>query len=194
MTLDIDALPRPPRARRFTREEFHRMSAEGYFDHQRVELLDGEIIEMAPQNEPHVGMISHLIRIVTPALPADLELRCQAPLSIGNSDPEPDIAIVRLPRPAGTAPQTAALVIEVADSSLAIDRKKSNLYASANIPEYWIINLPEHHVERFRQPQNDPAAPFGARYASVSRSTPKDALELSAIPALRIPLAVLFPE
>jgi Uma2 family endonuclease len=194
MTLDIDALPRPPRARRFTRAEFHRMSAEGYFENQRVELLDGEIIEIAPQNEPHVGVISQLIRIMTPALPADLELRCQAPLSIGNSDPEPDIAIIRLPKPVGTAPQTATLVVEVADSSLAIDRKKANLYASAGIPEYWIINLLEHHIERFTQPQPDPAAPFGARYTSISRSAPKEVLEVLAIPALRISLAILFPE
>ena len=80
------------------------MAADGFFDNQRVELLDGEVIEMAPQNEPHVGAISRLIRILTPMLPVDFELRCQAPLSIGDSEPEPDIAIIALPKADEGAP------------------------------------------------------------------------------------------
>ncbi|HUO10430.1 MAG TPA: Uma2 family endonuclease [Phycisphaerae bacterium] len=182
----------PPRSRRFTRDEYHRMAAEGFFQNQHVELIDGEVIEMAPQNEPHVEMISRLIRLLAPTLPTGFELRCQAPLSIGNSEPEPDIAIIKLPKPKDTAPTTAALVIEVADSSLPIDRKKAHLYASAQIPEYWLLNLIDRRLERFLDPLTDPASPFAAAYASATALGLKDSIQPTAFPLAPLPVGKLF--
>jgi Uma2 family endonuclease len=182
----------PPRTRRFTRDEYHRMADEGFFQNQHVELIDGEIIEMAPQNEPHVDAISRLIRLLAPTLPAGYEIRCQAPLAIGDSDPEPDIAIIKLPKPKDSAPATAALVVEVADSSLAIDRRKAHLYASAQVSEYWIVNLVDRVVERFVDPVRDASAPFAASYVQTSRLMPGDSLSTRAVQLAPIPIAELF--
>src|SRR5258708_6047749 len=100
-----------PRIRRYTRDEYHKMADLGFFENQRVELLDGEVVEMPPQHEPHARAIMQLIEVFATQLKPPFKLRCQMPLSIGNSEPEPDIAIVALPLPKDTAPHVAALVI-----------------------------------------------------------------------------------
>jgi Uma2 family endonuclease len=169
-----------------------RLAAEGLFDNQRVERIDGEIIEMTAQNEPHIDMISRLLRLLIPQIPTTHQLRCQAGLTIGNSDPEPDFAIITLPKPAQGAPTTPPLVIEVADSSLALDRKKADLYASAAIPEYWIINLQSRQIERYTDPQPDLAAPFAASYTTLYRPTAKDVLAIAAIFPTALPVSAVF--
>ena len=185
-------LPHPPRLRKYSPAEYHQMAADGFFQNQRVELIDGDVIEMSPQNEPHARTLSRISRLLTLALPAGFELRCQMPLALGKSEPEPDIAIVSLPLPTASAPTTAALVIEVADTSLAIDRKKSHLYASAQIPEYWLINLLSRTLERSTASTPDPAAPFSAKYATLTHHSPGDSLTPLALPIPPLALAAIF--
>ena len=152
------------------------MAELGYFDSQRVELIDGEILVMAPQNAPHSSTLTDLTQIFAEALPRKngWAVRVQMPLCVSeDSDPEPDLAIVER-RPAkgvwkkrsgfGGHPYTANLVIEVADSSTSRDRKKIGLYASAAIPEYWIVDVAKKQVTVYTEPVRASEKEFGADY------------------------------
>jgi Uma2 family endonuclease len=186
------AQPHPPRIRRFTRQEYYRMADQGYFINQRVERLDGEIIEMSPQHEPHARAIMQLNEFFTRQLKPPHKLRCQMPLAIGNSDPEPDIAIVPLPMPSEGAPTSAALIVEVADSSLLLDRKKANLYASANVPEYWIVNLLDKTLELHLDPAPDLNSSTGAKYRTISSLEKSRSIQPQSIPTSPLQIATLF--
>ena len=125
-----------------------------------IELIDGEIVtHMSPQKSPHAIVIDLVVEAVDRAFGAGFYSREQQPLRLGlRSLPEPDIAIVRgSPRDYLEGhPLTAELVIEVAETSLAIDRgRKLRLYAREGIAEYWIVNLTEDCVEVYRQPADE---------------------------------------
>jgi Uma2 family endonuclease len=122
-----------------------------------IELIDGEIItQMSPQKSPHVTTISLVDDALRKAFGQGFVFRIQGPLRLGlNSLPEPDVAVVLgAPRDyLDNHPHTAELVVEVADSSLFIDRgRKLRLYAREGIREYWIINLADDCVEVRSQP------------------------------------------
>ena len=125
-----------------------------------IELIDGEIItHMSPQKSPHSIVIDLVVEAVDRAFGAGYYSREQQPLRLGGrSMPEPDVAVVRgSPRDylAGH-PRAAEFVVEVADSSLAIDRgRKLRLYAREGVPEYWIVNLVDDCVEVYRQPAGE---------------------------------------
>ncbi|MGH8007340.1 MAG: Uma2 family endonuclease, partial [Candidatus Binatia bacterium] len=130
-----------PVARLFTREEFYRMGEAGLFTDERVELLDGEIIAMAPQNPPHAGTTSRLTSTLIRLLGTTFSIRAQLPIVLNDwSEPEPDIAICRLDpgdyRHAHPTASDVLLVIEVSDTSLFYDRsRKVAAYAGSGIPE-----------------------------------------------------------
>lgn len=146
--------------RKWTREEFDRLIEEGVFhEDERLELIEGEILEITPQNARHAGTVNLLYEAIEDVLPEDHCLRVQLPLALGeDSEPEPDIAVVE-----GGArnylhehPRTAALVAEVADSSLLFDRRrKLPLYARNGIPEVWIVNVVEGRLEVHRDPHGE---------------------------------------
>jgi Uma2 family endonuclease len=100
-------------------------------------------------------------------------VQTQSPIDLGElSDPEPDVAVIAGEVRDYTAahPTTAALVVEVADTSFTYDRTtKASLYAKAGLAEYWIVNLVERQLEVYRHPVADPAALFGFSYAEVTR-------------------------
>jgi Uma2 family endonuclease len=141
-----------PQTKRWTREEFYLLAEEGYFRHKRVLLIDGEIIEMAPQGHSHSNTITYLNHWAVAAFGADHLVRIQMPYNAdAYSDPEPDVAII--PRQKySDHPETAKLIIEVSDSSLLLDRRKAAVYARSGVQDYWIVNLPEGKVEVHRQP------------------------------------------
>jgi Uma2 family endonuclease len=150
----------------WTRLEYERLvESGGFHPESRVELVDGEILDMAPQESLHATGIRLTEDAMRIAFGEGFEVRAQLPLAIdGYSEPEPDIAVVTgSPRDYRDAhPATAALIVEVADSSLAFDRtRKLALYARNGIPEYWILNLVDGALEVHR----DPA---GETYASRS--------------------------
>jgi Uma2 family endonuclease len=169
--------------RRWTRQEYDRMTEAGVLTpNDRVELIGGEILTVTPQKSPHATAVSLANEALRRVLAADVHLRIQLPLAIGDdSEPEPDIAVVSgsIRDYRNAHPESALLVIEVSDSTLAFDRQvKGSLYARAGVPEYWIVNLVESVVETYREPVQNPAARFGWSYARCDCVTRTDSIPL----------------
>ena len=178
--------------RRLRLPEYHRMVEAGVFDEDEgVELLEGVIVRMSPQNADHALVVERLNDPLFVQLPSDCVIRCQLPLSLSDADePEPDIAVIAraTPRSRRAQPTTARVVFEVAGESLRKDREvKGPLYARAGIPEYVIVNLAEETLEVHRNP--DPAA---GRFRTVSTLDKGAAFESTAVPGLGFPVAKLL--
>ena len=149
-----------PRMRLWDRDEYERMIETGILGPgDRVELLEGEIVEMSPEKSRHATAVDLALECLRKAFGPGFTVRVQHPLSLGDrSEPQPDLAVVEgLPRDyADRHPGEAALVVEAADTSLEHDRaRKARVYAQAGIPEYWIINLVEQRLEVHRDPDAD---------------------------------------
>jgi Uma2 family endonuclease len=161
---DLREMPPVP-VRRFTVEEYHQMIAAGVFaEDERFELLDGWIIAKPAQTPPHAMVIGLADDQLRGLLPSSWHVRIRSAITTAGSEPEPDLVIVRgaardyVSRHPG--PQDIALVVEVADSTLAEDRKfKGRLYARAGIPLYWIINLVDAQIEVYTDPTGPDATP-----------------------------------
>jgi Uma2 family endonuclease len=157
----------------------------------RVELLEGVIVAMTPQNPPHAATVARVDRALQHAIGERAHVRPQLSLVLRRSVPEPDLAVVPGSPDDYEAshPRTALLVIEVADTSLKQDRlSKARIYAAAGIPEYWIVNLRDEVVEVMRDP--DPEA---ARYRAVRSAARGERLELVALPGAALDAAELLP-
>ena len=186
------------RTRRWTRLEYDRLIDAGVFrPGEPIELLGGMLVVAEPQGSAHFTAI----RLAEDALRATFgpgwEVRVQGRIALdGESEPEPDVALVP-----GTArdyrevhPARAALVIEVAESSLAMDREhKGSVYARAGLTDYWIVNLVDRVLEVYREPAPDPAAPFGWRYRSVTAIGAEGSVAPLAGHGSRISVADLLP-
>ncbi|MBY0460812.1 MAG: Uma2 family endonuclease [Gemmataceae bacterium] len=154
--------------RPFTIDEYHQMIRAGILlDGEPVELLEGWMIKKMSHGTPHDSVMDALEGALLPLLPADWFARCQRAVTLGNSEPEPDYAVVRGPRTryrdAHPGPADIGLVVEVSDSSLRIDRVgKGRIYARAGIPVYWVVNVPDKQVEVYTQPAGaDESAAYG---------------------------------
>lgn len=138
-------------------DEWDQMIAAGVLhEDSNLLLLEGEILQISPQNSPHSTAVGLVQDELTAALAPETHLRVQMPLYLGTaSDPEPDLAVVSgqrrdysLQQPTG-----ALLVVEVADTSLAFDRgRKARVYARFGVPEYWVVDLPNRQIRRFTRP------------------------------------------
>jgi hypothetical protein len=145
--------------RRFTVDEYHRMAETGILTpDDRVELLDGEIVEMSPIGPRHARCVDDLNRLFQRRAGEAAIVRVQNPIVIGtHHEPEPDI-VLAAPRPdrfgdAHPGPRDVLLLVEVADASLIRDRlRKIPIYAQAGIPEVWVVNLPGNAIEVLREP------------------------------------------
>jgi Uma2 family endonuclease len=151
-----------PRTRLWTREEYYRAYDMGLFGPtEKLELIRGEVKEKMPHGPRHASAIS-LVQdaLMFPARLAGAYVRCQLPLFVGEaSDPEPDFTVIHgTVRDYQSAHPWAAdtlLVGEVSDSTLAYDRsEKARLYAEAQIPEYWILNVVGSYLEVRRDPED----------------------------------------
>jgi len=169
---------RPPR-HRWTGSEFDRAAASGIFDGQRVELIDGDILEMSPMNDPHaqaIQLMTYALMDVFP--PTRAIVRVQCPMRLGESRPFPDFAVVEgTPRTVVSHPTSALLVIEVSDTTLDFDRnEKATLYATHALAEYWIVNLNGRCIEVRRNPigkdVGDPRYGELRVYQATDRVTP----------------------
>lgn len=141
---------------RWTRTEYERMVEAGIFHFDaRFELIDGEIIDRVPQSSYHATSLQVMADYIRNLFGAGYHVRIQMPLALGESS-ELDVAVVMgsFMDYRHAHPQTAALVGEVANSTLAYDRLKATMYASHGIPEYWLVNLKENCLEVFQQPEN----------------------------------------
>ena len=183
--------------RRWRRAEYDRLVDLGMFTGERIELLDGALVVREPQGSPHAAIVDHVGRVLTAAFGPGWYPRLHAPLALDDdSEPEPDVAIVPgEPRDYIPAhPSTAALVVEVADSSLRLDRRlKAGLYARAGIPDYWIVNLAERALEVHRDPAPAASRQLGWAYRSITRLVPPGVVSPLAAPRAIIPVADLLP-
>jgi Uma2 family endonuclease len=156
MTADAPATDFP--RRRFTVDEVNRMAAQGILgEDEPVELLDGELLIVSPQDPRHAAAVAALARRLTDLYRVDAHVRPQLPLNATlDSLPEPDLAVVKGQpldyqhrHPVGVE---TLLVVELARTSQAVDRRKARIYATAGVPVYWLIDLTEHRIEIFSQP------------------------------------------
>ncbi len=185
------------KTRRWRRVEYERLVDLGIFAGERLELLDGLLVVREPQGSPHAAIVAQIGQVLAAAFGTGWHPRLHAPLALGeDSEPEPDVAVVAgTPRDYLDAhPSTAALVVEVADSSLRLDRRlKNGLYARAGLPEYWIVNLVDGALEVHRAPQRAADASSGWRYRSVEILRPPTTVTPLAAPHARIAVADLLP-
>ncbi len=129
-----------PHVRRWTRDEYYKLAEFGLFEGQHVELIEGQVIEMRPIGASHMMYVTIVGDILRVSFGSGYFIRTQGPLDLGElSQPQPDIAVItgNVLDYRNSHPITAALVVEVADSSLTYDRTiKTSLYAKARIAEY----------------------------------------------------------
>ena len=144
----------------WTREEYEKMVSAGVFHPEdRLELINGEILETTPQSRAHATAVCLVDEALSAIYVQGFTVRVQVPMALGeSSEPEPDIAVVH-GRPRDYLlrhPTVAELVIEISDSSLRYDREyKKRLYAASGTPEYWILNLINYRLEVYRDPDQE---------------------------------------
>jgi Uma2 family endonuclease len=184
--------------RLWTRDEYYKMADAGVFrPGERVELIGGRIVTMSPQNSPHFTAVRLAEDALRKIFGLGYEVRVQGPLDLTPaSQPEPDIAVVR-----GSArdytnahPKTAVLVAEVSESTIVFDRgEKAGLYASAGIPEYWIVNLRNQRLEVYRDPAPMTGEPYGYGYRTSTQFVAGDTICPLAHPQSSIQVVDLLP-
>ena len=172
------------RERRLSVEDYFALGEAGVLDEDdRVELLDGRLIDMPPIGPSHSHGVDDFLELFTRRLYADdppsARVRVQSPIQLGDySAPEPDIVLYdpEMPKDQHPRPEDICLVVEVADSTVEYDRKvKADRYAAAGIPEYWLVDLPGEAVDVFRQPEDD-------GYAERVRHRRGEELSVAALP------------
>ena len=178
--------------RRFTVDEYLHMTRTGILtERDRVELLDGDIVEMTPIGRRHAACVAALLRVLLGEVGSRAMVWPQGPIRLSDrSQPAPDVALLRL-RPvsyseADAEPRDVLLVIEVAETSLRRDREiKVPLYAAAGIAECWIVDLSAREIEVFREPA-------GSRYATARRHGVGLVVSPLAFPDVAVDVGAIF--
>jgi Uma2 family endonuclease len=174
-----------PTRHRFTVEDYHRMGRAGIFsEDDRVELIEGEVVDIAPMGSEHAACVDRLSDVLGRLLRSQVIVRMQNPIRLSAySEPQPEVALVRRRpdyyRTGHPGPEDILLVVEVADTSVEQDRRKIVLYGRAGIPEAWLVDLTRATVEVYKCP-----APRG--YDDVLVLRRGQPLTLQAFPDLRL--------
>jgi Uma2 family endonuclease len=173
--------------RKLTRREYDRLIEMGWFANERIELIDGILVQMSPQGSRHAEVVTRLTDWLMPSLAGRARVRVQLPFAAADdAEPEPDVAVVPPADYVGGHPERAFLVVEVAESSSLTDRTiKAGLYARAGIPEYWLVDLTLKIVEVYRHP-------LGGAYTAVMRAGLDATLSPAAFADLHRPVAELL--
>lgn len=181
------------KVRLWTVDEYHRMIEQDILtSDDKVELLEGQIIHMSPQRPPHAATTQCAANYLTRLLVKQTYIRVQLPLTLPpNSEPEPDIAVVRIDAREYFDRHPAAddifLLVEVAQTTLQSDRvNKARIYARANIPEYWVLDVEQRQLYVFRQPQADV-------YQQEIILNQDATISIVAFPDVNLSLSNLFP-
>lgn len=156
-------------------------------DRLNVELLGGVVVKKTPNSPHHRKIARRLAKILKQQIAPEFEVWKHDPLSFAESEPEPDLAVVRaaVDEYASAHPHTAELVVEVAITSLEIDRVKALIYAEAGVKEYWIVRPAERVIDVYREP-----LPSG--YARVTSVSSTEILTCDARPEVQVKLSDLF--
>lgn len=184
----------PPHPKHWTKKEYNSLVNQGVFQNQRLYLFRGELLEMAPMGNQHAVCVMKSTSVLFNLFPSkQYFVRVQLPFDPpGQSVPEPDLAVCTHQQAfVQPHPKTAALVIEVSDTSIAHDRDKALEYAAAGVPEYWIIDLADRCVEIYRNPVPDRSAPLGFRYPPPALA--KDDQTISSLAGASLKVADLLP-
>ena len=188
----------PAKRVRWTVTDYFRMAEAGLLNDRRVELLNGEIIEVPAQATPHRAAITNGIHALVAAFPKPQHwLVVQGTLRLSRHDaPDPDFHVFDVPigTPDDKLP-SPLLVIEVSDTTYAKDSgPKLRTYARAGIADYWIVNLPARRVEVYRRPENPtPGRRSGWRYADVAHFKPGETIRPLLRPHVAIAVDALLP-
>jgi len=182
------------KTRRWRRTEYEQLIEAGFFrPGDPIELVGGQLIVAEPQGSRHFATIRAVEEALRAAFGPGWEVRAQGPLALDDeSQPEPDVAVVRgkFRDYVHGHPSRPVLIVEVSESSLALDREhKGSLYARAHLADYWIVNLVDGVLEVYREPGPDQAAPFGWRYRSVE-TLGRDAV-ISPLALASVPMRVV---
>ena len=154
---------------------------------RRTELIRGIVIEKMSKSPLHAAIAKRLYDLIASLLPRGLVVRQENPITLADSEPEPDIAVVTGAEAQffQAHPTTAELVVEVAVSSPALDRENASLYAEAGVKEYWIVLAPEQQIEVYRRPEQ-------GRYQERRVAGSGELIECMSVPAVRIQVSNLF--
>jgi Uma2 family endonuclease len=173
---------------RITVDQYYRMAEVGVLAlDERVELIDGVIIDMAPIGSRHAGTSSQLGELLLNAVGTRAILRSQSPIRFGStSEPQPDLALLRRRhdyyKAAHPIAEDALLLVEVSDTSARYDVKiKVPLYARHRIPEVWVVDLPQELLHIYRRPE-------GGVYADISALAEPGVVTLAALPDVEVDL------
>ncbi len=170
------------RLRPLRRVEYDRLVEEGYFDEDdKIELLDGVIVEMTRQGARHAATIQRLTHLLVFAVGDRAAVRIQIPFAASDiSEPDPDVAVVPRGDDDRAHPPQALLLIEVAETSLAKDRRvKTRIYATNGAPEYWLIDVAAGAIEVRTRPVRE-------GYGEVRIARPGETIRLQAFPDVEI--------
>lgn len=186
-----------PQVHQWTRSEYYKIDTLGLFRERRVELIEGQIIDMSPMGSSHATAVKLVDVALQNTFSAGCFTRCQLPLVLGErSEPQPDVAVIQgqIRDFVDEHPRTAVLVVEVADTSLDYDRDvKGSLYAMAGIPEYWIVNLGDRQLQIYRIPAPSSETVYGYAYTQNSVAPAGDNVQLQQFPRIEIQVADLLP-
>lgn len=141
-------------------EEYHQMLSAGILQNRRVELIEGEILEMAPEKPPHRKVTDRAADYLRELLRGQAKVYEAHPITLSESEPEPDLAIVRLPvslyDERHPVPADIYWLIEISDTTLSEDLgRKKKIYARSQIREYWVVDLKACKLKVFRFPINN---------------------------------------
>jgi Uma2 family endonuclease len=191
------AIPPFP-VRPLTVEQFEYLVDLGFYGDEKIELLDGWVVNKLTHGSQAATVITILSHLLIQRLPEDFHVRIQLPMTLLRSCPEPDVAVIRGQvedfRQRHPTPAETPLVVEVSDSTLATDRGiKLRLYAEAGVKEYWIVNCVDRQVDVHTQPAIAHGVPT---YVNVETFVMGEtvSLWLPNQPGIDIPLATLFGE
>lgn len=186
----------PPRNLLWTVDQFHYLGDLGCFEGRRAMLIEGVIVEEGPMNPPHAIAATKTEDLIREAFGKGWHVRVDKPLVLGvNTDPDPDVAVVPgRPGDYTSHPTTAALVVEVSDTSLRYDSTvKMSLYAAGGIADYWVLDVTGRQLLVFRDPKPDPAESHGHTYGTQLTLGPNDAATPLAAPHAAVKVADLLP-
>jgi Uma2 family endonuclease len=165
---------------------YHAMAEHGLVA-QNAELIRGVIVEKMPKSPLHTALTDALCETFRTAV-QDYWVRMEQPLTLADSEPEPDIAVVPGNRAdyTGRHPDTAALVVEISISTEEMDREKGAVYAEAGVQEYWLVLAERRVVEVY-------ARPVGGAWTSVRTYADGETITSSALPIVSVKLADFYP-
>lgn len=174
------------RISRLSVEEYHRLDEFNENGH-RTELIRGLVIEKMPKSPLHCTLAALLYRLLSEQISAPFTIWRERPLTLSDSEPEPDISVTK-----GTTndfrmrhPSTAELVVEIASSTVRLDRENASIYAEAGVKEYWIVPGNTRQVEVYHRPE-------GGRYTEMFTAGAEESIQSESLPGISLPIAELF--